>query len=58
VNYFLFHLNYFYFLYNFGVCTIWQFLLLLRSLKVTQKSVQLCDGILRDFIVILNRVHF
>jgi len=25
---------------------------------MTQTTVQLCDGILRDFIVMLNRVHF
>ena len=25
--------------YNFGVCTIWQFLFLLRRLEMTQKTV-------------------
>jgi hypothetical protein len=45
-------------LYNFGVCTIWQFLLLLGILKMTPMTVQLCDGILCDFIVMLGRVHF
>ena len=30
---------------NFGVCTKWQFLLLLRILTMTQMTVQLCDSI-------------
>jgi len=34
------------FLYKFGVCTIWQFVLPLTSVKITQMTVQLCDGIL------------
>jgi hypothetical protein len=46
------------FLYNSGVCTIWQFVLLLRSLKMTQMTVQLCDSILCDCTVMLDRVHF
>jgi hypothetical protein len=46
------------FLYNFGVCKIWQFLLLFRNLKMTQMTVQLGDGILCDFIVMLVRLNF
>ena len=45
VHYFLFYLNvivyFFFFFGNFGICTIWQFLLLQRSLKRTQKTVHL-----------------
>ena len=43
---------------NFGVCTKWQFLLLLRILRMTQMTVQLCDSILYDRTVMLDRVHF
>ena len=43
---------------NFGVCTKWQFLLLLRILTMTQMTVQLCDSILCDCTVMLDRVHF
>jgi hypothetical protein len=55
----LFHFYWiFVFFYNSDVCTIQEFVLLLRIIKMTPMTVQLCDSILCVCTVMLDSVHF